>query len=560
MKVTLRPYQLAARDECYRAWRESPESPHQPMVVIATGGGKTITGLSMVADCIEAGKRVLWLAHREELLNQPLAAFRGIWGEHADKAGIVQAGRDDSDKAFVIASIDTLRNDARLKSVLEHGMPRLVVCDEAHHTMAQTWIDVLEAMPGALRLGLTATPERSDSKDLGKLWDIRFVYSMVRAIHDGYLVEPRHVLERLPKLNLNEVGGRDDYDDKELGDALLMAGVVEHSVKVMQKHCVGRHVLLFTATVEQAQKTSSALCEAGFRSRFVSGKTSKTERAQVVEGFEKGLIDVVVNCAVLTEGTDLPICDTVILARPTRSKSLYIQCIGRGLRLYPNKEHALIIDIAGASEEHSLIQAPILLGEMEEDEKKGCPESPVGQHDWKRTEAWVSKCALCDRTMVHDPLKKKKSALNGLTARRERVKAIWEPLQGLDRRGFVCDCGEHGMIYVLENIDGSGTWLPWLAEHRRRKPTPLSDIPVGLELAYGLGDDVVRRAAALTAPKAMWRNGKMTNGQATYMARLGIHLHEQVRANMTRGQAARLITQRKAATRAVKLGIARRGR
>jgi len=527
MPITLRPYQ----EEAAKSARETWKNDRSALVVLPTGCGKTIMALSVAAAAREKNFRVLWLAHRQELLTQPAKAFKAVWPDLASDSGIVQANRNDADAGTVFASIDTVRNPRRLDGILQHGSPMLVVCDEAHHSMAKSWQNVLNRIDEAadkkpFRLGLTATPERTDGKHLGKMWQVAYSYSMLDAIDEGYLVPIKSVTEYLEGLDLSEVAGTGDYNAEELGRALLKASVVEHTVEALNRNAKDRKVLLFTATVEQARLTSDALSEAGWRSDWVSGETSAEKRNQVLSSFEAGNLDVICNCAVLTEGTDLPIADCIVVARPTRSKPLYIQMVGRGVRLAPGKEDCLVIDLAGATEEHDLIQAPVLVGLLKEDRRRQrAGESPLVNGSGK------------------DPLK-------GILKRRRPLRATWVPIRGLTKMVWVCDCGKEGMVAIVQQGEA---WMAYYLPKRCRSPQPLSGHPVHLELAYGLGNDVVRRARSLTYPNARWRTLPASEGQKAYATRLGIALPNGV----TKGQAAEMITKESASRVLLRLDLAR---
>ena len=527
MPITLRPYQEEAATSARETWK----TDRSALVVLPTGCGKTIMALSIAAAAREKNFRVLWLAHRQELLTQPAKAFDAVWPELAADSGIVQANRNDADAGTVFASIDTVRNPSRLDEILGHGSPMLVVCDEAHHSMAKSWQNVLGRIDESTekkpyRLGLTATPERTDGKHLGKMWQVAYSYSMLDAIDEGYLVPINSVTEYLEGLDLSEVAGTGDYNAEELGRALLKASVVEHTVEALNRNAKGRKVLLFTATVEQAQLTSDALTSAGWRSAWVSGETSADRRKEILSAFEAGHLDAICNCAVLTEGTDLPIADCIVVARPTRSKPLYIQMVGRGVRLAPGKDDCLVIDLAGATEEHDLIQAPVLVGLLKEERRrKRAGESPLL------------------KASGSDPLK-------GILKRRRPIKATWVALRGLTKMVWVCDCGKEGLVAIVQQGDA---WMPYYLPKRCRSAQPLSRNPVHLELAYGLGSDVVRRARSLTYPKARWRSAPATEGQKAYATRLGIALPNGV----TKGQAAEMITKESASRVLLRLDLAR---
>lgn len=406
--TTLRPYQREALDYVYGHW--DSDSELGAMLVMSTGTGKTRTALQLVVDAIERGDRVVWLAHRSELLDQPMRDLAKTWPQHSNKGGVVQADRNAADAPVVFASIDTLRTKGRRDLVLAHGPIGVLVVDEAHHSMAKSHRKVIDAMtgPDTVLLGLTATPDREDGADLGEHWEIVFSYGLIDAIRGEFLVPPFAVVQRLANLDLSKVSGRRDYDDAALGRELLLAGIVEHTVKQMgQPHVCeelpdrqrkkeiaarGRSAMVFTATVQQAKLTAAALREAGWTARYIYADTHKDERKRLLRQFRAGHLEILCNAAVLTEGTDLPRASVIVLARPTKSWSLAIQMIGRGLRLAEGKEDCMILDLAGATDEHNLVSAPVLIGGSR------CPKSPNGIHQFEPMRDSVKGiCVHCER-------------------------------------------------------------------------------------------------------------------------------------------------------------------
>jgi len=478
-------------------------------------------------------------------LTQPLAALNALWPDI--DGGIVQGSTDDAGAQVVFGSVDTLRNPERIARVLEHGYPLLIVVDEAHHSTSRTHRKAIDGLTNPDRhpymLGLTATPERGDRGDLSAHWAVAYQYPIERAIEDGYLVTPRIVLDCID-VDLTDVGCREDYDEAELGMAMLLAGIVAHTVRAMGEHVPGHTALVFTCTVDQATQTADALRAAGWRAAVVSGDTPQGKRDRILEGVRDGAIDAVCNCAVLTEGTDLPIVDAVVIARPTRVKPLYIQMVGRGLRLYPGKSECIVLDLAGASIEHSLIQAPVLLsdacdhawvepGECSKcgkecrcwrsptgahDYPRGpkcrycgtlqCPDAPGGFHAWYSEKPGVRGCNYCPVSVV-DPL-------YGMISRREPPQAAqWLRVKG---GALVVDVGHHGLIILRPT---GGKWEALWYPKRARKPRPLCSGSVSLDLAHGLADDLIRRAAPITKPSAEWRDRAPSDKQLAYADRLG---------------------------------------
>lgn len=503
MTVTLRGPQVEAIDAVRAAWKGGTTNA---LVVLPTGVGKTITALSVVAGAVAKGQRVLWLAHRQELLDQPMRAFRALWPDAARDAGIVQADRDEAHRQVVFGSIQTLRSDVRLARYLEKGPPNLAVIDEAHHSVANEWRKVLEALDAAravvnkgpaYKLGLTATPDRADGKTLAKLWTLVYACSIIRAIGEGHLVPPVYASETLPLLNLANVAGEGDWDAEDLGEALMAAHVVEHTVGAIQKHAAGRRGIVFTATVAQARETSQALRDAGIESRFVCGETEDDERRRMLAGFQSGAIDWLCNAQVLTEGTDLPAADCIVMARPTRSKGLYTQCLGRGLRTNPStgKENCLVIDLVAASDEHGKmpITAPILLADLEREERAKSEDTRKQSGGKGEVKPW---------------------------RKGKPPEASWVRIGGLDRDAWAVDCGEHGRVVVV--AAENGLWRAALVGGRtsngKRVPDQaLCESPIDFDLAQGLGEDVARRAAGLARKRAGWRTDPASEPQISML-------------------------------------------
>jgi superfamily II DNA or RNA helicase len=428
---TPRPYQIEARAAVRAMWSEHGPGGTSPLIIAATGTGKTLTALAIAQDFLIAGGRVVWIAHRRELLTQPLADLQRHWPQFY--GGIVQAARDDAHAQVVFASVQTLRSDERLQEILRHGYPALLVVDEAHHSLSPTHRQVIAALrgPETLVLGLTATPDREDNQDLRDLWDIAYTFGPTEAIAGGWLVPPWAAVDRLAELDeaLAEVPmSGADYDEEALGKALLLHGIVQHTVEAMRTNhaaerlpyraetasmCArGRSVMVFCASVEQASTTCEALRADGWEARWVCATTPDTDRSRLLRLFREGRLKVLVNVFALTEGTDLPIASCIVLARPFRSWGLFVQGLGRGMRLhmpswdrswgpmnandphYTGKRDCFCLDLAGATSLHSIVSAPVLIGGTH------CPVAADGRHHYELANAGRGKCTLCGNTVA----------------------------------------------------------------------------------------------------------------------------------------------------------------
>jgi ATP-dependent helicase IRC3 len=351
--LDLRPYQ----EEAITAVNESYEDGiTRPLISLPTGTGKTIVFGHLLAR--RAGPALV-LAHRDELIRQAVDKLLLVNPDF--QVGVVKAEENDLSAPVVVASVQTLARPNRLAQLL--GGFRTVVVDEAHHGVAETYQRILEhvgslAPDGPLTVGFTATPERADKVGLGKVWE-RIVYqkSLLEMITSGYLCDLQAIRITL-KADLDQVHTRHgDFVDSELEGVLLDANAPEHVVKAYEEHAAGRKALVFTPTVRLAHNMAKAFQDAGVAAEALDGTTPLEERRDILTRVRTGETHVVCNCAVLTEGFDEPSVDCIIIARPTKSKPLYIQMVGRGTRIYPGKPDCLILDVVGVTSRHSIMTA-----------------------------------------------------------------------------------------------------------------------------------------------------------------------------------------------------------
>ena len=334
--------------------------------VLPTGAGKTVVIAGVVREYrARSRRRSLVVAHRVELIEQNARTIRRFAPEL--RVGIVKAERDQTTADVISASVQTLVSAARRGRIRDVG---LVVIDECHHAAAESYMRVLGHFgcfdPGGARaLGMTATMGRGDAKALGDVWqDVVYTKSIAWMIEHGYLVRPRGVRVRIPDLDLKRVRKtRGDYSEKDLGAAIEGSMAPELVAKAYAEHAAGKQGILFAPLVSTAQAYRDALREQGINAELVHGGMGDDERRRVLRRFEDGVVQVLCNCMVLTEGTDLPMAEVCVIGRPTRSRELLIQMAGRVLRLHPGKDSALIMDVSGATERHSLLGAIELFGE-----------------------------------------------------------------------------------------------------------------------------------------------------------------------------------------------------
>lgn len=333
--MNLRPYQ----QECVDLVDAQP--PGAYLVQMATGLGKTVT----FSQFPRHGGRMLILSHREELVEQPRKYFPGC------SYGVEQGRRHSCGEEIVSASVQSLIT--RLDRFHPQDF-RLIVCDEAHHAAAKTYRTIFGYFQPEKLIGVTATPNRGDRVRLdGVFSKIIFQRDLRWGIENGYLCD---IFCKRVEIgyDLTDVHTRNgDYAPGELTEA--MDGTADAIAEAYRDHARGP-TLIFAAGVSHAEEIAAKIPGAV----TVTGKTK--DRAAIIQAFTGGKIPCIVNCMVFTEGTDIPRVETVIIARPTQSESLYAQMVGRGLRLYPGKERLILIDCVGVTGRASLCTAPSLLG------------------------------------------------------------------------------------------------------------------------------------------------------------------------------------------------------
>jgi superfamily II DNA or RNA helicase len=331
--MELRDYQR----ECIAAIETQP--PGSYLCQMATGLGKTVTFAN-----IPRRGRVLLLSHREELVEQPRKYYDCSYG-------VERASQHSHGEEVVSASVQSLVRR------LSHFRPDefdMVIVDECHHAAANTYRRILDYFTPRLTLGFSATPNRGDKVRLNDVFQkIIFRRDLKWGIENGYLTDI-HCLRANIGFDLSAVHTRmGDYAPGELEEA--MEGTADAIAEAYSKYAKGA-TLIFAVSVRQANEIANRIPGAV----VVAGETR--DRADIIQRFTDGEIPCIVNCMVFTEGTDIPRVETVIIARPTQSDSLYCQMVGRGLRLYPGKDKLTLIDCVGVTGKASLCTAPTLIG------------------------------------------------------------------------------------------------------------------------------------------------------------------------------------------------------
>lgn len=534
----LRDYQVKTIKAIHEKW---DAGVWRPASVLATGAGKTVIFAHLADQYLRdnPGKRVLILSHTDELVNQ--AAHKMSMVNPERSIGIVKAAQNEVHAEIVSASVQSLRSAKRREQIRNVG---LIVCDEAHHGTAATYLTIFRHF-GALHenviapppadwkptcrlAGFTATLVRNDKAKLSDVWqDVAIKVSIAFLIRAGYLLDVKGKRVEVPDLNLKQVkqsGG--DYQEGALGEALMDAMAPEIVAKAYAEHAADRKGIVFAPTVESAYAFEEAFLAQGISCETVHGKLGRDERRGILGRLKSGETQVVANCMVLTEGFDEPTVSCAVVARPTKSSGLYQQMVGRVLRpdltLKPeDRGHALILDVVGISRMHGLQSLvdlstrddlkdrddldedlsllaleDLILDEPEEEAAEGAG----------REVAWYVGPA---DTHEFDPLG-------------QDSKRTW----GKTPDGtFWLAAGTHGYVFLAESIAGEvGTFdVVQCAKTVERgqnyaKAAMTEHVELSFELALAWAEEIATEmggfgAMTLTSKKAKWRNEPATPGQ-----------------------------------------------
>lgn len=364
--LTLRPYQQKIVDAVKRDWAAGYTDV---MVTAATGSGKTAMFLSLLNDELVGCKRGLILAHRKELIDQPLARLYQYFPQwELRRAGVVMADQDDPAAQLVVATVQTLAAaPRRLDSILAYGPIDYLVVDECHHfTRENTYHAVYErlkaANPNMKHLGVTATPIRADGDGLGGVYQKESAHYGIReGVEEGFLAPIRWLaIEAAVSLaGVKVIAG--EYQRSSLGRVFETDEVLSLVAESYRQYAGDRQAVAFTVTVDGAYRLAAICRQIGISAEAADGTTEKRARSKILDDFAAGRTSVLCNVGLYTEGLDVPQASCILQARPTRSDGLYVQMIGRALRVYPGKEDALVLDFVPV-EKRNITMAGDVLG------------------------------------------------------------------------------------------------------------------------------------------------------------------------------------------------------
>lgn len=507
MPIKLRDYQ---EDAIAKVLEARDEGIRRSLLVLGTGAGKTIIAAELIR---RLNVPTLFLAHREELLTQTIDKLHMVWP--GAPAGIVQASQNEYHRQIVVASVQTLVR--RVEKWADPDRFGLIIADEAHHATSPTFRKVLKAygfLPevpdGKLLVGVTATPDRADGVGLGNVFQ-KIVYkrNMLDLIRTSYLSDLRGV-RVVTKLDLDQVKVQgDDFDEKELSLAVNSPDRNRLIAKAVQEHAHNRKTIVFAVNVAHAIGLSRAFAEANFRAAVIHGAMPKELRKQILGDFDDGKTQVLCNCNILTEGYDSPAVDAIVVARPTKSRSLFAQMVGRGTRLYPGKENCLVIDVADNSSRHNLVGLPSLLGLSIKEVKEGVAKALREQDETLQ---------ITEEGTLPLPVKGIKS----------------QELDILDRSMFIWT--KQGARMVLEVGPGEVIILApaeddkYTITYRGKGQTEELSNPLPLGYAQGVAEDYIRehQKESFAARDAAWRTEPATEKQRVRMRELGLECPEHI--------------------------------
>ena len=413
--MELRPYQSEAKAAVFTQW---DKGARKTLVVLPTGCGKTIVFAKVAEECVRQGNRVLILAHRGELLEQAADKIKkstnlGCATEKAEQSCLGSWFR------ITVGSVQSMQREKRLSQFSDDYF-NVIIIDEAHHCISDGYQKVLQHFPDAKVLGVTATPDRGDMRNLGEFFEsLAYEYTLPKAIREGYL-SPIKAMTIPLQLDLSGVSIQSG--DFKAGDIATALDPYLHQIAdEMMKYCRDRKTVVFLPLVKTSQKFKDILNEKGFKAAEVNGESK--DRAEVLEDFDKGEYNVLCNSMLLTEGWDCPSVDCVIVLRPTKVRSLYSQMVGRGTRLCEGKSHLLLLDFLWHTERHELCHPADLICEKKEVARKmtenlegtaGCPM------DLEEAERKASEDVIAER---------EESLAKQLQEMRTRKKKLVDPLQ-----------------------------------------------------------------------------------------------------------------------------------
>ena len=344
MGKQLREYQLNGIKQIFEHWKAGKQSV---LFQMPTGTGKTVLFSSIVKMGSERSRKILIVVHRIELVKQITTHLED---EGIMVGRIVSGRKNDYSYEIQVASIQTL---------FRRPAPEadLIIIDECHHAKAETYRNLWVIYPNAKFLGVTATPIRLNGEGFDDLFDVLVESPSIQHFIDkGYLVPVNYFVGANPDLS-GVKKQKGDYITKMLSEVMMEGSIMSDLIESYQDKCNGKSAIVFAVDVEHSKEIVERYKKVGIEASHIDSKTPLDQREQILSDFKEGIIKVVSNVEIITEGFDFPECEVVQLARPTKSLVLYLQMVGRVMRPAKNKKEGIILDNAGLWREHRLATA-----------------------------------------------------------------------------------------------------------------------------------------------------------------------------------------------------------
>lgn len=518
MSIQARPYQTEAINNICKAWEDGTT---RQLVSLPTGGGKTII-FALLAERLNIPTLVL--AHREELLAQAKAKIRMV--NQAADVGILQAQTlDGLYSKICVASVQTAVRPQRMDALRRRNF-KLLIIDEAHHvTSTNTYGNIVDALGfmgeerDKLLVGVTATAFRGDGVALGGVFEkVTFERTIMAMIRGGYLADARGIAVHTSS-DLSGVHTKmGDFNTAELSLAVNVEERNRLVAKSYLESAAGRKAIVFCCDIKHSQDMAAAFRAEGVSAEAVWG--AMDGRAGVLGDYARGDIRVVCNCNVLTEGFDDPGTSAVLLARPTKSRGLYMQMVGRGLRLAPGKADCLVLDFADMAGKHNLCSLANLAGANPRFKIKNMQTISEAVEEIEASEVW------------------KKEHIGSVTNEEielfERSRFVWTPTQD---GHFKLPIGPSETLWIRKK---QGGYVPFSFASGAEKAKPLADLILPLGYAQGVAEDYARQNAKNTKlidRDAKWRKEPATEKQTLQLKKWKIPHPEYI----TKGEAAELL-------------------
>lgn len=541
----LRDYQV----ECLTAIQTQWVTVDRTLAVLATGGGKTVIFLALIDRLLKANPaaRVIILAHQRKLIAQPIDRARQMFPDVARQMGVVMGAENNTAARVIVATVQTLSRPGRIEALLAHGAVTHIIYDEAHHAAAETNFGLLAQFPAAKMCGFTATPLRTDGDGLVKVFEtVAYRFPIGIAIARGALVPFDALGVALPVTFSGISETAEGWAREPMGDLLKAENVKEIVFKHWTEYSSNRQTIGFTASVSQAVAMAEFFKARGIKAAHVAGITPHDEQARLYKAFESGEIQVIFNCMILTEGADFPQASAVMMIAPTKSDLIYVQRLGRGLRIFPGKVDCRVLDFAPADGRNVIMAGDVL----------GKPRA-VKQAEEQAERQGVLVAISVDRlghAATIDPSRLIVKVLNLL----KQDALAW----AVDGRYAIAGLGEKSAVCITlpdserlakgEALKLTGQWstahqnkLDYLSRFRVYLVNGRAE-PKGafatFEEAKEMGDALALELGitpVLANKKSTWRRDAPSDKQLSFARQMGINIP----ADCRKGQLAQLLTQ-----------------